>query len=193
MLRGEEDESFLTSSDIKKQFSIENKGDKRVTERSTYIRRVLLYGFESGHPAAETHRNLSQVFSTETPSVRAWFQRFKAGSKKLEDEPCFGRTTAISSDELKNLAEQLPYEGVRYFAASFSCSLSTAISRNGEKARTVAPTLSDGNRQRRLLPIISLSEKMEINDKCIGPNRTETVKDRVVVEMKRINTNCLRH
>ncbi|KAK6757236.1 hypothetical protein RB195_015207 [Necator americanus] len=88
-----------------------------MAEDSTHIRRVLLYEFESGHPAAEAHRNLSQVFGTEAPferSVCAWFQRFKAGNKKLDDEPRSGRPTAISFDELKNLAEQHPYEAVRY-------------------------------------------------------------------------------
>ncbi|ETN83862.1 hypothetical protein NECAME_07154 [Necator americanus] len=95
---------------------------------SIHIRHLLLYESESGHPAAEAHRNISQVFATEAPSersVRAWFQRFKAENKKLEDEPRSDRLTAISFDELKNLTEQHPYEGVRYFAASLCCSLST--------------------------------------------------------------------
>ncbi|KAK6737045.1 hypothetical protein RB195_019627 [Necator americanus] len=61
-------------------------------------------------------------------SVRAWFQRFKAGNKKLEDEPRSGRPTAMSFDELKNLAEQHPNEGMRYPAASIRCSLSSARS-----------------------------------------------------------------
>ncbi|KAK6729010.1 hypothetical protein RB195_006206 [Necator americanus] len=52
-------------------------------------------------------------------------KRFKAGNKKLEDEPRSGRPTAISSDELKKLAEPHPFEGVRYFAASLGCLLST--------------------------------------------------------------------
>ncbi|ETN86203.1 hypothetical protein NECAME_01331 [Necator americanus] len=69
-----------------------------------------------------------KVLRTEVPSERsvpAWLQRFKARNKKLEDEPRSGQPTAISFNELKNLAEQHPYEGVRYFAASLSCSLST--------------------------------------------------------------------
>ncbi|KAK6744251.1 hypothetical protein RB195_011138 [Necator americanus] len=55
----------------------------------------------------------------------AYIKRFKAGNKKLKDEPRSGRPTAISFDELKNLAEQHPYEGVRYFTASLGYSLST--------------------------------------------------------------------
>ncbi|ETN84855.1 hypothetical protein NECAME_06659 [Necator americanus] len=83
-------------------------------EHSTHIRHVLLYEFESGHLAAEAHRNLSQVFGTEAPSersVRAWFQRFKAGNKKFEDEPRSGRPTAISFDELKNLVSSIHMKG----------------------------------------------------------------------------------
>ncbi|ETN81983.1 hypothetical protein NECAME_17816, partial [Necator americanus] len=93
------------------------------------VRASCYNAFESGYPAAEAHRNLSQIFGTEAPSERsvcAWFQRFRAGNKKLEKyEPRSARPTAISSDELKNLAEQHLYEGVRHFAASLGCSLST--------------------------------------------------------------------
>ncbi|KAK6726128.1 hypothetical protein RB195_004441 [Necator americanus] len=129
-----------------------------MVEHSTHIRHVLLYEFEYSHPAA-AHRNLSHVFCTESPSerfVRAWFQRFKAGNKKVENEPCSGRPTAISFDELKNLAEQHPYEGVWYFAASLGCSLSTVS--NGLRSHGMVKklgqwlphALSDGNRQSRL-------------------------------------------
>ncbi|KAK6763730.1 hypothetical protein RB195_024165 [Necator americanus] len=128
-------------------------------EHSTHIRHVLLYEFESGHPAAEAHRNLSQAFVTEAPSersVRAWFQRFKAGNKKLEDEPRSGRPTAMSFDELKDLSEQHPCESVRYFAVSLGCSLSTVS--NGLRSLGMVKkfglwlphVLSDGNRRRRL-------------------------------------------
>ncbi|KAK6762232.1 hypothetical protein RB195_023084 [Necator americanus] len=99
-------------------------------EHSTHIRHVLLYEFESGHTSAEAHRKLSQVFGTETPSersVRAWFQRFKAGNKKLKDEPRSSRPTVESVDQYR---EQW-----------------TANSRNGGKARSMAPTCSDGNRK----------------------------------------------
>ncbi|KAK6756973.1 hypothetical protein RB195_015041 [Necator americanus] len=130
-----------------------------MAELSTLIRHLLLCESESDHPAAEVHRNLSQVFGTKDPperSVRAWFPCFKAGNKNLEDEPRSGRPTEISFDELNNLAERHPYEGVRYFAASLGCSLSTVS--NGlrslgmvkELDQWLAYALSDGNRQRRL-------------------------------------------
>ncbi|ETN75494.1 hypothetical protein NECAME_12342 [Necator americanus] len=89
-----------------------------MAEHSIHFRHVLFYEFESGHPAAETHRNLSQVFGTEAPSeqpVRAWFQRFKTGNKKLEDESRSGRPTATSLDELKNIAEQHPHKGSKFW------------------------------------------------------------------------------
>ncbi|KAK6763890.1 hypothetical protein RB195_024285 [Necator americanus] len=126
---------------------------------STHIRHVLLYDFESGHPAAEAHRNLSQVPGTEAPSersVRVWFQRFKNGNRKLEDEFRSGRPTAISFDELKNLAEQHPYEVVRYFAARLGCSLfivNNALRSLGmvkKLGQWLQHALSDDNRQRRL-------------------------------------------
>ncbi|KAK6753481.1 hypothetical protein RB195_012832 [Necator americanus] len=99
------------------------------------------------------------VLGTEAPFeryFRAWFQHFKAGNKKLEDEPRSGPPNAISFDELKNLAEQRPCEGVWYFAASLNCSLSTlsnglqSLGMVKKLGQWLPHALSDGNRQRRL-------------------------------------------
>ncbi|ETN75321.1 hypothetical protein NECAME_12474 [Necator americanus] len=69
------------------------------------------------------------VYAGLTVFEKSERDRFKAGNEKLEGEPRSGRPTAISLDELKNLAEQHPYEGVRYFAASLGCSLPTTLLR----------------------------------------------------------------
>ncbi|KAK6762698.1 hypothetical protein RB195_023420 [Necator americanus] len=91
-----------------------------MAEHSTHIRHILLYEFEFGHPAAEAHRNLSQVFGPEASSersVRACFQSFKTGDKKFEDEPRSGRPTAISltncSIHMKVCDNLLPVLAVR--------------------------------------------------------------------------------
>ncbi|ETN79682.1 hypothetical protein NECAME_09666 [Necator americanus] len=136
-----------------------------MAEHSNHFRHVLLYEFESGHPAAEAHRNLGQAFGTEAlseRSVRAWFQRFKAGNKKLEDEPRSGRPTAMSFDELKDLSEQHPYESVQYFAASLGCSLSTEDDSGDENhlyATKILETiiLESGNHAAEVIPTIILT------------------------------------
>ncbi|KAK6733810.1 hypothetical protein RB195_017524 [Necator americanus] len=60
-------------------------------------------------------REIKYLWSGAPDPATACFLLFKAGNKKLEDEPRSGRPTAISFDEQKNLAEQHPYESVRYF------------------------------------------------------------------------------
>ncbi|KAK6743877.1 hypothetical protein RB195_010897 [Necator americanus] len=125
-----------------------------MAEQSTHVRHVLLYEFESGHPAAEAHRNLSQIFGTETPeqSVRAGSSAPKPETRNLKMSLALV-ATAISFDELKNLTKQHPYEAVRYFAASLGCSLSNVS--NGLRSlgmvkklgQGLPHALSNGNRQ----------------------------------------------
>ncbi|KAK6727085.1 hypothetical protein RB195_005032 [Necator americanus] len=88
--------------------------------------------------------------------IKAKSPTMNSGKKKLEVESRFIRPTAISFDELKNLAEQHPYASARYFAASLGCSLSTVS--NGLRSlgmvkklgQWLPHALSAGNRQRHL-------------------------------------------
>ncbi|KAK6754924.1 hypothetical protein RB195_013727 [Necator americanus] len=113
----------------------------------------------------------------------AWFQRFKAENEKLEDKPRFGGPTAISFDELKNLALQHPYKGMQYFAASLGCSLSTVS--NGlrslgmvkELGQWPPHALSDGNRQRRqdiCAQLISRSRRVDWLDTIVTGDEIES-------------------
>ncbi|KAK6735330.1 hypothetical protein RB195_018496 [Necator americanus] len=85
----------------------------------------------------------------------------KVLAKKLGDELRSGRPTAISFDELKNLAEQHPYEGVRYFAASLGCSLSNVsnelrfLGMVKKLGQWLPHALSDGDRQDSWTSVLS--------------------------------------
>ncbi|VDP00105.1 unnamed protein product [Heligmosomoides polygyrus] len=91
-----------------------------------------------------------------TAQVYSWFERLRRGNGSLEDVPRSGRPTTMSLDELRKLAEQHPYEGVRYFAAALGCSRSTVD--NGLRSlgmvkklgQWLPHELTDGNRRRRL-------------------------------------------
>ncbi|KAK6749828.1 hypothetical protein RB195_002064 [Necator americanus] len=94
----------------------------------TWLERIAT-GDEKWISYSNIHRRAQWVgkgTDADVPKINVHVKkRLKLGNKNLEDGPCSGRPTAISFDELKNLAEQHPYEGVRYFAASLGCSLST--------------------------------------------------------------------
>ena len=75
------------------------------------IRAILLYEFKNGRRAADTARNINQVFGLETISERAaqyWFSRFRDGNENLEDEEGRGRPSKIEDDQLKGLIETDP-------------------------------------------------------------------------------------
>jgi hypothetical protein len=53
-----------------------------------HIRHIKLYHFEKGWTAAQSLRDLNELFGEETIShsqVEKWFKRFKSGNTSLED------------------------------------------------------------------------------------------------------------
>ena len=61
-----------------------------LVDNHIYIRHVMLYHFEKGWKAAQSFRDLNELFGEGTISesrCRKWFARFKSGDTSLEDKP----------------------------------------------------------------------------------------------------------
>ena len=58
-------------------------------ENHIHIRRIMLYYFKKGWNAAQSFRDLNELFAEGTISksqVEKWFKKFKLGDKKIVDE-----------------------------------------------------------------------------------------------------------
>ena len=61
----------------------------------THICHIMLYHFEKGWKAAQSFRDLNELFGEGTISesrCREWFARFKSSDTSLEDKPGGGET-----------------------------------------------------------------------------------------------------
>ncbi|CAK9826415.1 Histone-lysine N-methyltransferase SETMAR [Anthophora retusa] len=59
-------------------------------DNHTHIRHIMLYHFEKGWKAAQSFRDLNELFGEGTISesrCSEWFARFKSGDTSLEDKP----------------------------------------------------------------------------------------------------------
>lgn len=68
-----------------------------------HIRHVLLFCHETGKNASQAHRDLTQAYGDEAPSVetcRRWYARFRAGDLSLQDLPKSGRPVAVDDEDL---------------------------------------------------------------------------------------------
>ena len=55
-----------------------------------HLRHIMLYHFEKGWSAAESFRDLKELFGQGTigrATVYEWFDRFKSGNTSVDDEP----------------------------------------------------------------------------------------------------------
>ena len=67
---------------------------KMHVDNHTDIRHIMFYHFEKGWKAAQSFRDLNELFGEGTISksrCREWFARFKSGDTSLEDKPGRGR------------------------------------------------------------------------------------------------------
>ena len=62
---------------------------------------IFLFEFKMGHKAAETTRNINNVFGPETANkciVQWCFKKFCKGDESLEDEECSSRPSEVDND-----------------------------------------------------------------------------------------------
>lgn len=93
----------------------------------THIKHCLLFLFDSGHKAAEAHRQLVQTYGQDAPhynTCASWFQRFKSGDRSIEDKERSGRPTEVDRDELLSVVQDNRRISSRQIAAHIGCSKS---------------------------------------------------------------------
>ncbi|XP_014481254.1 PREDICTED: histone-lysine N-methyltransferase SETMAR-like [Dinoponera quadriceps] len=75
-------------------------------QEKLHFRHSMLYEFQLGHNATETHKNLFSGFGPSKVKVRTvqrWFEKFRSGDMKLQDESCTGRPKELDDDVLRVL------------------------------------------------------------------------------------------
>ena len=73
-----------------------------------HIRHIMLYHYEKGWKAAQSFRDLNELFGEGTISesqCREWFARFKSGDTSLEDKSGRGRSSDFDDQALLTFAD----------------------------------------------------------------------------------------
>ena len=77
-------------------------------ENHIYIRDIMLYHFEKGWNAAQSFRDLNELFDEGTickSQVERWFKKFKSDDKKIA-----GPTNTEQIEKRKNTSSMIFYE-----------------------------------------------------------------------------------
>ena len=126
----------------------------------THMRHCLLYCFDRGISATEAYEELLLTYKDEAlPRAQCykWFNKFKAGNRKLDDEERSGRPTVVNDDELKLAIEEDPRATTQELAERFGVNHSTIathlhdIGKVYKAGRWVPHSLTDMNKFDRLL------------------------------------------
>ncbi|XGW28246.1 hypothetical protein V3C99_008219 [Haemonchus contortus] len=83
------------------------------------FRQIYFYEFKLGRTAAQTARNINEVWgqgSANECTVQRWFQKFRAGNTSLEDEPHGSRLPTLDNHQLKASVEADPHKTTRDIA-----------------------------------------------------------------------------
>nr|CDJ89074.1 transposase [Haemonchus contortus] len=86
------------------------------------FRQIYFYEFKLGRTAAQTARNINEVWGQER-----WFQKFRAGNASLEDEPHGSRLPTLDIDQLKASIEADPHKTTRDIAKELNVHHTTIV------------------------------------------------------------------
>lgn len=76
-----------------------------------HLREVILFHYNSGKSAAESHRLLSETYQEHAPeeiTCRRWFARFKSGDLDVKDKERTGQPKKFEDAELEAVIGQDP-------------------------------------------------------------------------------------
>lgn len=94
------------------------------------FRHIYFYEFKLGRNAAQTARNINEVWgenSINESTVQRWFQKFRLGDFDLHDDAGRGRHSVIDDDNLRSLVEAHPTQTTREIAEQLSVNHSTVV------------------------------------------------------------------
>ncbi|XP_036362190.1 histone-lysine N-methyltransferase SETMAR-like [Octopus sinensis] len=132
---------------------------------------IFLLQFKLGRKAADTARNINDVFgpgTTNEHTAQWWFKKFCSGDEGLEDDKRTGQPSDIDNDELRALVEANPRTTVRELASELDVTYTTISNHLKEIGKTkilekwVPHELNDNqknNRHFEVLPSLILRNK----------------------------------
>jgi len=161
-------------------------------DNHNHIRHIVLYHFEKGWTAAQSFRDLNELFGQGTitqQGVQKWFARFKSGDTSLEDKPGRGRPSDFDDQALLAAVEEDESLTTRMLAEQFDVDHSTIV-RHLKKlgkvwklAGWVPHELSQQNKDERVRIFSDLLRKNEetpfLNNFRINPVRMSRVESSI--------------
>ena len=136
----------------------------------SHIRHIMLYHFEKGWKAAQSFRDLNELFGKGTISesqCREWFARFKSGDTSLEDKPGRGRPSDFDDQAFLAAVEEDESLTTRMLAEDFNVNQFTVVRRLKKLGKMwkiagwVPHELSDNNRADRVRIFTELLQRNE--------------------------------
>lgn len=143
------------------------------------FRQIYFYEFKLGRSAAQTARNINEVWgqgAINECTVQRWFQKFRSGDFDLEDKEGRGRHFALDHDQLRSIVEQDPTRTTREIAVELGVNQSTvvrhleAIGKVKKLSKWVPHQLNDHQKNRRF----------EICSMLVTRNKNDPFLDRIV-------------